>query len=112
MDVTLKVECIVRCIHLVMGALRVGWTDDHENGSLPGSDLLMPALIFVLLHAQPPVVHSNVEYCLYYWSQNDGSSGWFQFCLTTFASAVAFLAQIENSSFTLDPTKDKDLCTT
>jgi hypothetical protein len=54
-----KVRCVLQCCHTITLLLSEATQDD---GSVPGADDFLPALIYVVLRANPPRLHSNLQY--------------------------------------------------
>ena len=56
-----KVMCIESCISVILKHLSLS---RGSSGSRPGADDLMPVFIYVVLRANVPSLHSNVEYVM------------------------------------------------
>ncbi|KAL1482567.1 hypothetical protein MTO96_033712 [Rhipicephalus appendiculatus] len=53
-----KLACVVRCSQQLFEALRMG-----PQGPQPASaDEFLPAMVYVVLRANPPLLHSNIKY--------------------------------------------------
>ena len=67
------------------------------TGKLPGADEFLPALIFAVVRANPPCLHSNIEYIAAFRNPNRlvSEPGYF---FTHLTSAVAFIQQLDSST--------------
>ncbi|CEO95182.1 VPS9 domain-containing protein [Plasmodiophora brassicae] len=97
-----KVKCIVAATRLTVDALRV----ERESTDLPGSDILMPALVYIILQARPADLDRNCSFCSMFCSDgvlsrggttdedDENDEGLSRFCLIQFLSAVKFISQM------------------
>ena len=65
-----KLACVSACVSHLLEMLCVG-----RQGEPPSADDLLPALIFVVLRANPPRLQSNVQYVTRFSSQQRIMSG-------------------------------------
>ena len=65
-----KLACVSACVSHLLEMLCVG-----RRGEPPSADDLLPALIFVVLRANPPRLQSNVQYVTRFSSQQRIMSG-------------------------------------
>lgn len=57
-----KMICILNCCKVILSLLSMSHADD----TLPGADEFLPALIYVVIRANPPHLHSNLNYITTY----------------------------------------------
>lgn len=86
--------CILNCCKVIFGLIR------HTNGTSPEStsaDAFVPILIFVVLHANPENMLSNVEYINRFRSSSklSGEAGYY---LSSLSGAIAFIETMDASS--------------
>lgn len=79
-----KLKCVNRCCATIMNLLCMA-----SETSVPGADEFVPALVYVVIHANPPGLLSTVQYITnFYEEQLSGEEAyyWMQFC-----AAIAFI---------------------
>ena len=77
-----KLACVSACVSHLLEMLCVG-----RQGEPPSADDLLPALIFVVLRANPPRLQSNVQYVTRFSSQQRIMSGQQGYDFTNLVSA-------------------------
>jgi hypothetical protein len=93
-----QVDCVLRvCQGLTSLLARL-----DGSGKFPSADEFLPALIYVLLHANPPRLKRTVEFILEYRrpSRLVSEPGYF---FTHLVSSVAFLEQVNGELLTITP---------
>ncbi|CAM9344849.1 unnamed protein product [Pylaiella littoralis] len=86
-------QCIIKCTRIVAGLL----TDvQAEGGALPGADEFLPALILLVKRANPPGIHSTLEFIQSFRDPSKllSEAG---YVLTQLVSAVCFLEEVDAS---------------
>eukprot|EP00904_Undaria_pinnatifida_P003584 jgi/Undpi1/13226/HiC_scaffold_8.g02888.m1 len=88
--------CIIRCTRIVAGLL----TGDRAGGVLPGADEFLPALIILVKRANPPKMHSSLEFVQSFRDPSKllSEAG---YVLTQLVSAVCFLEEVDASVLTI-----------
>lgn len=89
-----KLLCIRRAVDLVLAAFSL------DSGGSTGADSLLPAVIYVILQANPPELLANIDFCQTFWQRGDSpEDGWIEYCFVQFRSAVSFLQNMSAASF-------------
>lgn len=92
-----KLSCVSKCCHHVFEALAV------SNSEPANADDFLSALVYVLLKANPPRLHSNMQYVIRFGLPHSlmaGESGYF---FTNLSCAVAFIEKLDGASLNLSP---------
>ncbi|CAB1111954.1 unnamed protein product [Ectocarpus sp. CCAP 1310/34] len=86
-------RCIVKCTRIVAGLLT---GDRAAGGALPGADDFLPALILLVKRANPPGLHSTLEFVQSFREPSKllSEAG---YVLTQLVSAVCFLEEVDAS---------------
>lgn len=73
-----------------------------QQGAPAGADEFVPILNYVVLHANPPQIHSNIQYILRFRAPNKliSEAGYY---FTHLESTVAWLENVDASKLTIDP---------
>ncbi|CAL1616613.1 unnamed protein product [Knipowitschia caucasica] len=92
-----KLACVSKCCQLIFQALSI------SNSEPANADDFLSALVYVLLKANPPRLHSNMQYVIRFGLPHSlmaGESGYF---FTNLSCAVAFIENLDGSSLNMSP---------
>ncbi|CAF9913786.1 MAG: hypothetical protein ALECFALPRED_001365 [Alectoria fallacina] len=89
-----KVICVLNCCKVIFGLLR------NTNASDTSADSFVPLLIYVVLHANPDHLVSNVQYILRFRNQDKlgGEAGYY---LSSLMGAIQFIENLDRTSLTI-----------
>lgn len=82
-----KLECVVRCSRHLCQALRI----DKQGRGLVSANELQPAMVLVLLRANPPFLHSNIKYVTWFGAPTNVQAGEDGYYFAHLCSAVSFI---------------------
>ena len=93
-----KLDCIVACSKIVTRML----TEARNDGTPPGADDFLPALILVLKRSRPEKLHSNMQFIQHYRHRSKlvSEAG---YIFTNLLSASQFLESLDETALTIDP---------
>ncbi|KAK9823919.1 hypothetical protein WJX72_006354 [[Myrmecia] bisecta] len=93
-----KIVCILNCCRVINNLLHVA----IQQGEARGADDFLPVLIYVVIHANPPQLASNLEYIQRFRMQSrmQSESAYF---FTQLYSAACFIETINTNSLSMDP---------
>ncbi|KIV99214.1 uncharacterized protein PV09_09078 [Verruconis gallopava] len=88
-----KVICILNCCKVIFGFLR-------NSSSDQSADSFIPLLIYVVLHANPENLVSNVQYILRFRNQDKlgGEAGYY---ISSLMGAIQFIENLDRTSLTI-----------
>ncbi|KAE8354088.1 hypothetical protein BDV28DRAFT_131870 [Aspergillus coremiiformis] len=89
-----KVICILNCCKVIFGLLR------NSKSSDTSADSFVPLLIYVVLHANPEHLVSNIQYILRFRNQEKlgGEAGYY---LSSLSGAIQFIETLDRTSLTV-----------
>ena len=89
-----KVICVLNCCKVIFGILK------HSKSSDTSADSFVPLLIYVVLHANPDHLVSNVQYILRFRNQDKlgGEAGYY---LSSLMGVIQFVENLDRTSLTI-----------
>lgn len=89
-----KIICVLNCCKVIFGILK------HSKSSDTSADSFVPLLIYVVLHANPDHLVSNVQYILRFRNQDKlgGEAGYY---LSSLMGAIQFIENLDRTSLTV-----------
>jgi len=99
-----KLRCILSCCKRLFDTLRKVFGPDKT----PGVDDFIPIFIFIILHSNPPCLHSNIQYLSHFRhpSRMMAESGYY---FVSFLTAVSFIETLDSSVLSIDPEEFNEL---
>ncbi|XP_050728313.1 rab5 GDP/GTP exchange factor-like [Eriocheir sinensis] len=91
-----KLSCLVSAAHHVLQVLKLS-----SSGTPASADDFLPSLIYCVLQANPPLLHSNISFITYFSQQRSLQSGEAGYFFTNLCCAVAFIEHVTADSLGL-----------
>ncbi|XP_061758224.1 rab5 GDP/GTP exchange factor-like [Nerophis ophidion] len=97
-----KLVCVSKCSQQVFEALST------SNSEPANADDFLSALVYVVLKANPPRLHSNMQYVIRFGLPHSLMAGESGYYFTNLSCAVAFIEKLDGPALNLSPTEFED----
>ncbi|XP_061585210.1 rab5 GDP/GTP exchange factor-like [Cololabis saira] len=92
-----KLACVSKCSHHVFEALSI------SNSEPANADDFLSGLVYVVLKANPPRLHSNMQYMIRFGLPHSLMAGESGYYFTNLSCAVAFIEKLNGAALNLSP---------
>lgn len=90
-----KLNCIVNCSNTILNLIKI------SRNEVASADQFLPALVYILIKANPPLLHSNVQFITLFAIPTRLHSGETGYFFTNMCCAVTFIENLSGESLNL-----------